>query len=280
MAEILQPTLDPSLPAYQPRKDIKLSGNLNGACSDTMPALVRLWIETFSKYYPDVKIDVPPPYDSNLGARELVKGNIDFAIISRQLRPENIAEFNARFGYDPLGVPIAIGSYRHFGFLGQLGLTGEWAEKPIHIYGIKSWDGIEDLIRQRVLSYDGKRGEWRDDIRFDSVFPVARRVADDRYGIGYTGLSYIDAAVKLLPLGENANGPFYPPTYENIARTSYPLNRFIFFNTNKPPSKPLNPVLAEFLRFILSREGQQIVLDHAIFLPLRREQAKKSQARF
>src|SRR5258708_1515569 len=70
MAEILQPTLDPSLPAYQPRKDIKLSGNLNGACSDTMPALVRLWIETFSKYYPDVKIDVPPPYDSNLGARE------------------------------------------------------------------------------------------------------------------------------------------------------------------------------------------------------------------
>src|ERR1700730_5755048 len=315
--EILQPVLDPSLPSYQPRRDIKLTGSFKGSCSDTMPALVKLWIAAFAKYYPNVKIDVEPPFDGNFGARELAKGNIDFAIISRQLRPENITDFRNRFGYDPLTVPISNGSYRHFGFLdalglfvnkdnpiekisfgqldallsstrhrgakpittwGQLGLTNEWADKPIHIYGIKPWDGIEDLIRQRVLSYRGQRGEWRPDIQFDSVFPTARRVADDRCGIGYTGLSYIDANVKMLPLGESDNGPFYAPTYENIALDRYPFNRVIFFNTNQPTTKQLNPALAEFLRFILSKEGQQLVLDHAIFLPFRRAQVQRSLA--
>src|SRR6266436_560456 len=100
--EILQPTLDPSLPAYQPRRDMKLSGRFKGMCSDTMPALVKMWIEGFRKYYPDVKLDVPPPYDGGLGAKELATGNLDFVFISRLLRPDDIADFKAKFGYDAL----------------------------------------------------------------------------------------------------------------------------------------------------------------------------------
>jgi phosphate transport system substrate-binding protein len=317
--EILQPALDPALPTYQPRKDIKLSGSLKGAASDTLPSLVKLWIAAFEKYYPNVKIEVPPPYDGNAGAKELVKQTIDFAFISRVLKPEDIRDFQSRFGYPPLSVPISGGSYRHFGFLdalaffvhkenpieklsfeqldailssthhrggpavtrwGQLGLTGDWMDKPIHIYGIKPWDGGEDLIRQKILSFGGRRGEWRDDISFETVFPIAGRVAEDKYGIGYTGLAYVDAGVKMLPLGEKVDGPFYAPTYENVAQFSYPLGRVIFLNINNPPSKSLDPVIAEFLRFILSRQGQQIVLDHAIFLPLREEQVKSSRALF
>jgi phosphate transport system substrate-binding protein len=316
--EILQPTLDPALAAYQPRRDIKISGDFKAACSDVLVKLVRLWITGFQKHYPNVKIDVPPPYAGSLGAKELVKGNLDFVFVSRELKPDDITEFKEKFGYDPLSVPICGGSYRHFGFLdaigffvhkenplekvtfdqldailsstrhrggapitkwGQLGLTGEWSDKPIHTYGIKPWNGFEEFIRQRVLSVDGKRGEWREDIHFDKVvFPVAGRVAVDRYGIGYSGIAYLDAGVKVLPLSSDPGGPFHAASYENVARAAYPLSRVLYFNTNKAPGKPLPPAVEEFLRFVLSREGQRIVLDEALYLPLRSSQVEISRA--
>jgi phosphate transport system substrate-binding protein len=315
--EILQPTIDPALPAYHARKDPKLSGNFKAACSDVLPRLVNLWVAGFRKYYPNVNISTPPPYAGSLGAKELVKGNLDFVFVSRELKPDDVTDFKAKFGYEPLSVPICGGSYRHFGFLdaigffvnkdnplekisfeqldavlsrtcyrgaepitkwGQLGLTGEWADKPIHIYGIQPWNGFEEFVRQRVLSRDGQRGEWKDGIHYDKVvFPLAGRIAGDRYGIGYSGLAYIDAGVKMLALAQNSRSPYYAPTYENVALTTYPLSRVLYFNINKAPDKPLNPAVEEFLRFILSREGQQIVLDEALYLPLRAAQVERSR---
>ena len=315
--EILQPMLDPALPAYHPRNDIQLSGEFKAACSDVLPRLVKLWITGFERHYPNVKINAAPPYAGSLGAKELVKGNLDFVFVSRELRPDDITEFQEKFGYAPLSVPIAGGSYRHYGFLdaigffvnqenpidkitfgqldailsrthhrggepitqwGQLGLTGEWANKPIHVYGIKPWNGFEEFVRQRVLSSNGKRGEWRDDITFDKVvFPVAKRVEGDRYGIGYSGLAYIDAGVKVLPLSPANGAPFYAPSYENVARAAYPLSRVLYFNINKAPGKALNPAVSEFLRYVLSREGQQAVLEEALFLPLRASQVEASR---
>ena len=316
--EILQPAIDTDLPAYRPREDAgKLSGSFKGACSDVLPDLVKRWITAFQRYYPDVKFDVGPPYAGSLGAQELVKSNLNFVVVSRELRPDDIKDFQAKFGYAPLSVPVSGGSYRHFGFLdtvaflvnkenpieklsfkqldailsrthfrggekitewGQVGLTGDWENKPIHMYGIKPWNGYEEFIRQRVLSIPGKRGEWREDIAFDKlVFPVAGRVATDRYGIGYTGLAYLDAGVKVLPVSPDDAGPFYAPTYDNVAQANYPLARLIYFNTNKVPGKPLDPALYEFLRFVLSRDGQQIVREQQIFLPLRAPQADSSR---
>lgn len=316
--EILQPTLDPALPAYEPRKDLKLSGEFKGASSDVLPGLVKRWAEKFKNYYPDVSISIAAPYAGSLGAKELVKETLDFAFVSRELKPEDLTDFKAKFGYDPLSVPVSGGSYRHFGFLdavgffvhkdnpleridfdqldaifsstrhrggapittwGQLGLNGDWADKPIRLYGIQPWNGFEEFIRQRVLSRDGRRGEWRSDIHFDkTVFPVAKRIAGDRYALGYSGIAYIDAPVKMLPLAADKGGRYVAPTYENVALAQYPLSRLIFFNTNKAPGKPLHPVLDEFLKFILSREGQQVVLDQAVFLPLRAQQADSSRA--
>ena len=254
----------------------------------------------------------------SLGAVELVKGDLDFVFVSRELKPEDIKEFKAKFGYDPLSVPVSGGSYRHYGALdavgffvnkdnpiekitfdqldamyssthhrggkaitrwGELGLTGEWADKPIKLYGIKPWNGFEEFIRQRVLSVGGKRGEWRDDIAFEKVvFPMAKNVAADRYGIGYSGIAYIDAGVRMLPLVANAGDQPQAATYENVALATYPLSRLTFFNANKAPGKPLNPALEEFLRFVLSREGQQVVLDHARYIPLRAAQVQSARA--
>jgi phosphate transport system substrate-binding protein len=316
--EILQPTLDASLQPYQPHADRKLTGKFKAASSDVLPGLAAMWIAAFRKYYPGVEIEVSPPYAGSLGAQELVKGNLDLVFVSRELRPDDISGFRAKFNYDPLSVPICGGTYRHFGFLdaigffvhkdnpiekitfqqldgilsstrhrgsaalnkwGDLGLAGEWADKPIHVYGVQPWNGFEEFVRQRVLSTPAKRGEWRDGIQFEKVvFPLAGRVAADRYGIGYAGLAYLDAAVKLLALAPENGGDAYPPTYENVAAAAYPLSRLVFLDLNRAPGKPLDSALQEFLRFILSREGQRIVLDQAVYLPLREAQAARSRA--
>jgi phosphate transport system substrate-binding protein len=315
--EVLQPTLDAALPAFVPRRE-KLSGTFKGAASDVLVVLAQKWFDKFRQYHPGVSLAISPPYAGSLGAIELVKGDLDFVFVSRELKPDDIKSFREKYGYDPLSVPISGGSYRHFGALdavgffvhkdnplekitfeqldaiysttrhrggkpiirwGDLGLTGEWADKPVKAWGIKPWNGFEEFVRQRVLSVGGKRGEWREDINYEKVvFPMAKRVAEDRYAIGYSGVAYLDSPVKVIALGEDKAKPFEPPTYEAVALATYPLTRLTFFNTNKAPGKPLNPALEEFLRFILSREGQQVVLDHGRYIPLRGHQVQDARA--
>jgi phosphate transport system substrate-binding protein len=315
--EVLQPALDAALPSYLPRKE-KLKGTFKGGASDVLAVLVQKWFDKFRTYHPEVELSISPPYAGSLGAVELVKERLDFVFVSRELRPDDVGDFRAKFGYDPLSVPVCGGSYRHFGALdavaffvhkdnplekltfdqldaiyssthlrggksatkwGDLGLTGEWADKPIKAYGVKPWNGFEEFVRQRILSAAGKRGEWRDDLAFEKVvFPMAKHVADDRYGIAYSGIAYLDRGVRVLPLSANAGDAPVAPTYENVALASYPLSRLVFFNVNKLPGKPLSPVLDELLRFVLSREGQQVVLDHAAYLPLRGNQVRTSRA--
>lgn len=316
--EARQPALDPALPAYVPRRDIELSGRFKGASSDVLTALTKSWIAAFQRHYPKVTLDLPPPYAGSLGAIELIKGDLQFVMVSRELKPTDITAFAEKFGYAPFSAPISGGTWRHFGFLdamaffvhpdnplkqltfdqidaiystthhrggqpittwGQLGLTGEWADKPIHVWGVKPWNGFEEFIRQRALSVGDKRGEWRPDVNFtETVFPLSPAVAADRYALAYSGLAYIDDNVKLLGLVPPSGGPAVLPDYDEVSAGRYPLSRLVFFNTNKRPGQPLDPVLEEFLRFILSREGQQIILDQAVFLPLRADQAAASRA--
>ena len=315
--ELLQPTVDPALPAFAPRHGPEMSGHLKGAASDVLAVLTKQWVAAFQKFYPHVVIDVPPPYAGSLGALELIKGDIDFVTVSRELKPSDVSGFRARFGYDPFSLPISGGTFRHFGFLdaivffvhrdnplnqltftqldavlsnsrlrgaapittwGQLGLTGEWADKPIHVWAVKPWNGFEEFVRQRVLSTGTHRGEWRSDLNFgETVFPISPHVAEDRYALGYAGLAYVGDGVKLLALSTDDSPNFVPPDYSAVARGTYPLSRLVYLNVNKAPGKPLSPVLDEFARFILSREGQQVILDEAVFLPLRAATAAHSR---
>jgi phosphate transport system substrate-binding protein len=326
--ELLQPTLDPALPAFEPAHDAsRLRGDYRGGASDVLASLSKRWVAGFREHYPEVNLIVDPPYAGSLGAAELIKGHLDCVFVSRELRPADIQGFRAAFAYAPLSVPISGGSYRHFGFLdalglvvnltnpiqqlsfdqldavlsttrhrggapittwGQLGLTGHWADQPIRIYGVKPWNGFEEFIRQRVLNHDGRRGEWRPGeatpttpadphVHWDStVFQIAREVARDPLALGYTGLAYVDEPVKLLALSAHAGDPVHPATYEEVALASYPLSRMTYLNLNKRPGTPLDPVLAELARFILSRQGQQVVREQGVFLPLRTPQATTS----
>lgn len=318
-AEPLQPGLDPRLTEFAPSLDSEVSGRYNGTTSDILPGLVNAWIAAFAAYYPNVNIVISPPFAGSLGMLDVIEGRLDFVFVSRELKPTDIESFNAKYGYAPFTVAISGGSYRHYGFLdaigffvhpdnpitgltlqqldslfsttrnrggsqittwGELGLGGAWKAQPVHLYGIKPWNGFEEFVRQRVLDFDGKRGEWRQDIRFSpTAFPVATQVAADVYGIGYTGLAYLTDPVRVLPLSAaNDGGDYLAPTYENVASADYPLARLMYFNANRPPGSSLDPALEEFLRFILSRQGQQIILDQAIYLPLRSDQAAGSLA--
>ncbi len=326
--ELLQPTLDTSLPSFAPAYDSQqLTGDFHCAASDVLAVLSKNWIQQFHTYYPGVNVSVDPPYAGSLGAVELSNGNLDCVFVSRELRPSDVQGFRDAYGYDPLSVPISGGSYRQFGFLdavgfavnprnpidhlsfdqldailsttharagqpittwGQLGLTGDWADKPIHIYGVKPWNGFEEFVRQRVLSVGGTRGEWRSADATDStpadpqvhweptVFKLAGLIADDPYALGYTGLAYIDQPVKVLALSERAGDPPVAPTYDEVAAARYPLSRLTYLNMNKRPGAPLEPALSELTRFIVSQQGQQVVRDQGIFLPLRANQSLAS----
>jgi len=134
----------------------------------------------------------------------------------------------------------------------------------VHALGLRYRVGAKPLVGLRCTA--------------DLVFPMAKDIAGDKYAIGYSGLAYVDAPVKLIAVVDKPGGKPQAPSYENVARATYPLSRLTFFNTNKAPGKPLSPILAEFLRFVLSQEGQQVVLDHASYIPLRAEQAQSSRA--
>ena len=317
--ELLQPTLDKELSTFVPKESKDLAGDMRGAASDVLADLASRWIAAFRVYYPNVHISVPPPYSGQVGAKELVKGDIDFALVSRELVPSDIVSFRAKYGYAPLSIPIMGGTYRHFGFLdavaffvnkdnpineltfkqldgllsttyyrgsapirtwGQLGLKAEWYDKKIEVYAVKPWNGFEEFVRERVLCINNttvKRGEWRKDLHFsETVFPISPAVASDKYAIGYSGLAYLTPGVKLIAVSESETGRIVPPTYDEIAKANYPLSRLVYINLNKNPSKVINPILNEFIRFIVSKEGQSVVLDQAVYIPLRVSQSAAS----
>jgi phosphate transport system substrate-binding protein len=323
--ELLQPTLDSGLRSFRPvYGKTQLRGDLKCAASDVLPGVAKAWAAKLRQYYPKVNVSVDPPYAGSLGAIELIKGNLDCVFVSRELKPTDVSTFRDAFGYAPFSVPISGGSYRHFGFLdavgfavnkdnpieglsfdqldrilsttnnrggtpirtwGELGLTGDWADEPIHIVGIQPWNGFEEFVRQRVMDSGGKRGEWRgettpdEDVTFHkTVFDVAGDVARDKYALGFTGMAYVDEPVKMIALSDHDGGPSAAPSYENVARATYPLSRLIYLNSNNDPAKPANPVLSELTRLILSRQGQQIVSDQAVYVPLRAQQVAQSRA--
>ncbi|MFD7154181.1 PstS family phosphate ABC transporter substrate-binding protein [Kribbella sp. NPDC059898] len=319
--ELLQPTLDSSLPVYKPLGRNQLRGSYDCGASDVLAALSKDWVREFTRMYPKVTINLDPPYAGSLGALALIDGKLDCVFVSRELKPSDDVAFRAKFGYGPTSIPISGGSYRHFGFLdsmgfvvnasnpisklsfdqldrllssthnrggtpirtwGDLGLTGDWKDKPIHIYGIKPWNGFEEFVRERVLDYNGNRGEWRSadtdpQVSWDTtVFKQAERVKNDPYGIAYTGVAYVDQPVKVLSLSNHDNDPAYAPTYENVASAQYPLSRLVYLNLNKTPGRSMDPVMQELIKFVISKQGQGVVGKQAVFLPLRGFQSAAS----
>lgn len=300
--ETLHAEPDRTLSPYKPEG--QLSGSLRAVQSDTTPGMVELWIQGFSKYHPHLTIQADIE-GSGAAGPALTNRTADFGLIAREMLPQEEAPFEKKFGYKPFEIAIAGGSYRTVAFTdaltffvhkdnpieklsftqldaiysktrhrgyphdiatwGQLSLTGEWADQPIHLVGVKAPNGFEYFLKLRVLN----NGEWKDQITVrDTVHPLASLVAADRYAIGYAGIGYLTDGVKPLAVAENDRGTYYKGNFEEVAAQKYPLSRLLYVYANRVPGKPLDPKLKEFLCYILSLEGQQAVARDGIFLPL------------
>lgn len=296
--------VDPACPVYQPAQ--RLSGTLTTIGSDSLAEEMKLWADMLHGVHPDVNIIIKP-IGSDRSAKALIDGSSQFAYSGRPMPANEIAAIKAAWGYPPLRVfvsgsdpnkpttthPQAVwinaknplraltfkqvdaifsdslkrGAPKNITTWGELGLTGEWANAPIHKYALNATGGPGIYVRETLLL----GATWNSsvkDIREEKVIPEG--VAKDPYAIGLTGLPYGTPEVRALALAVNEGETYVEPTLFNFLNHSYPLSRFNYLYINKPPGKPLDPVIKELLHVALSRQGQEAALQ-AHYLPLNTE---------
>jgi len=292
--------VDSSLAAYQ--KASGVSGNINSVGSDTMNNMMALWAETFRKMYPNVKIQIEGK-GSGTAPPALIAGTSQFGPMSRPMRTTEIDQFEAKYGYKPTQmrtsydalavyvnkdnpldkltlaqVDALFSKTRRRGgkgaaTWGTLGLTGDWASRPISLYGRNSASGTYGFFKEHVLH----NGDYKDEVKEQpGSASVVQGVTEDRFGVGYSGIGYKTSGVKALQLAEKDK--FFDGAYANVTSGKYPLSRFLYIYVNKAPGKPLDPLVKEYLKLILSKEGQEVVVKDG-YLPLPANLVKEELAK-
>ncbi len=280
--------LDPALQAYKAVSGV--SGNLRSVGSDTLNNLEALWSEGFKREYPGVKISIEGK-GSSTAPPALIEGTAQFGPMSREMKPKEIDDFEKKFGYKPSRVRVAVdslavfvnkdnpikcltlkqldgifsktrkGGGKNIKTWGDLGLTGEWMDKPISIYGRNSASGTYAYFKEIALF----QGDYKDSVKEQpGSSAVVQGIASDKYAIGYSGVGYKTADVKTVALAVK-EGKCYDATAENAYSEDYPLSRFLYIYFNKNPNQPLDPLRAEFLKYVFSKEGQQIVIKDGFY---------------
>lgn len=293
--------VDPALPNYQPAPT--LTGTISAAGDDDMETLMRGWVALFNQAHPKVEFHLD--VDSSATApKALAAGTAQISFVGRKMIPPELALVSKAWGHEPLPVIVSGGTYddkemthaevvwvnpanpirgltlaqldavygtqrrrgaaRPANTWGDLGLTGEWAGKPIHAFRYKSV-GASEFFKETAL----KGGPWRENVKFfDNVRDVPPAVVKDRYSIGLAGLGFAKGSeARAVPIAVTMGETFVEPSRDNVASRKYPLSRVVYIYVNKPPGKPANPAIKEFLRAVLSKEGQTIALKEG-YLPL------------
>jgi phosphate transport system substrate-binding protein len=297
--------LDPGLKTYEAVSGV--SGNLSSIGSDTLNNLMTLWAETFYKFYPNVKIQIEGK-GSTTAPPALISGTAQLGPMSRPMRGTEIDEFEKRYGYKPTPIRVAVDALavfvnkdnpiqcltmeqldavfsksRRSGYKediktwGQLGLTGDWANRPLSLYGRNSASGTYGFFKEHAL----KNGDYKDEVKEQpGSASVVQGVTVDRYAIGYSGIGYSTPGVRAVPLAAKAGDKCYEASVENAYDGSFPLARFLYVYINKPPGKPLEPLTHEFVKLVVAKEGQEVVIKDGYFpIPaaIAREEATKVQ---
>ncbi|MBM3563931.1 MAG: phosphate ABC transporter substrate-binding protein [Alphaproteobacteria bacterium] len=259
-----------------------LSGKLKSVGSDTMLHEMELWAEGFQSIYPNAKIDIEGK-GSSTAPPALLSGNAQLGPMSRQMTPDEIGAFEAKLGYKPTGVLVAIdalaiyvhkdnplqcismeqlervfaadpksGAGKSIRVWGELGLTGEWASKPIAMYSRNTLSGTYKFFKQNVLS----GGAFKDDIQMQvGSEAVVSAVGGDKFAMGYSGIGYKTSGVRAVPVGAVGKG-CYEASFDNTYSRKYPLARGLYIYLLKDPKKPIDTLSGEFVKYVLSRDGQ------------------------
>jgi phosphate transport system substrate-binding protein len=285
-----QVKLDPDLAKYKVVSGV--SGNVSSVGSDTLNNLMTHWAESFQKFYPNAKVQIEGK-GSSTAPPALISGTAQLGPMSREMKGTEIDAFEKRYGYKPTPIRTSVDalavfvnkdnpikclsvaqvdaifskSRRHghkedISTWSQVGLTGEWANKPISLYGRNSASGTYGFFKEHTL----KNGDYKDAVKEQpGSASVVQGVTVDRYGIGYSGIGYATAGVRAVPLSEKDGGKCVEATADNAYSGSYPLSRFLYVYVNKAPGKPLDPLTREFVKLIVSREGQEGVVKDGYF---------------
>jgi len=287
--------VDPGIPAYKAVSGV--SGNLSSVGSDSLNNVMTLWAEKFNKLYPNVKIQIEGK-GSTTAPPALIAGTAQLGPMSREMKGTEIDAFEKKFGYKPTKIRVAVDALavfvnkdnpitclavpqvdavfsksRRAGYQenvktwGQLGLTGDWAQRPVSLFGRNSASGTYGFFKEHAL----KNGDFKDEVKEQpGSASVVQGVTVDRFGIGYSGIGYATSGVKAVPLSAKAGDPCHAATTEEAYSGGYPLARFLYVYVNKAPGKALDPLVREFVKMVLSQEGQEGVVKDGYFpLPLK-----------
>jgi phosphate transport system substrate-binding protein len=273
--------LDQTLPAYQVVSGI--SGQIRSIGSDTLGHEAALWAKGFQELYPDVKIEIEAT-GSATAPPALLEGASQFGPMSRAMSAEESAAFEKKYGYQVSSFRVAIDALaiyvnkdnpiqclavqqlnRIFSSTrrtaaggdiktwGEVGLTGEWAAKPIALFGRNSISGTYEFFREIALF----SGDYKTEVKQQpGSEAVVQEVASDRFAIGYSGIGYRTDGVRAVPLALSPGGTCYDTSAEATLSGKYPFARYLRVYLNKKPSQPLDPLRAEFIKYILSKDGQ------------------------
>ncbi len=295
--------LDESLPSYAKVEGV--TGNLNSIGSDTLNNLMALWTEGFRALYPNVNIQVEGK-GSSTAPPALIEGTAQLGPMSRSMKSSEIDAFEKKYGYKPTAINVAVdalavfvhqdnpiagmtmqqvdsifsGTFKRGGSdittWGQLGLTGDWANRPISLYGRNSASGTYGFFKEHALS----KGDFKSTVKEQpGSSAVVTGIGNDIYGIGYSGIGYKTAGVRALPLGEVA-GDYKEGNPENAISGDYPMARYLMIYVNLKPGESMDKLTKEFLHFVLTKQGQEVVVKDGYFpLPadLVAEELKKLQ---
>ena len=299
-AVMAEAKVDADLPDYT--KASGISGNLSSVGSDTLANMMTLWAEEFKRQYPNVNIQIQAA-GSSTAPPGLTEGTSNIGPMSRKMKDKEIEAFEKRYGYKPLAIPVAIDAlavYVHkdnpikgmsiaevdaifsstrkckhdkdISNWGDLGMTGNWANKDLQLYGRNSVSGTYGYFKKKGLC----KGDFKNTVNEQpGSASVVQSVSASINGIGYSGIGYKTSGVKAVALSKKGDGKYVDATSENAVTGAYPLSRFLYVYVNKHPNKPLAPLEREFLKMVLSKTGQEVVVKDG-YIPVPARIAKKT----
>lgn len=296
--------VDPELPDYRKTKK-SVSGKINSVGSDTMNNLMALWCEGFKKRYPRIKCQIEGK-GSGTAPPALIKGTSQFGPMSRAMKAKEIDGFEKEFGYKPVAIPTSVdmlavfvnkespvkclsikqvdaafsktrrcGARTRAEKWDDLGVGGGWGDRVVTLYGRNSASGTYGYFKKKALC----KGDYLDSVKEQpGSASVVQGIEKDRYAIGYSGIGYRTSGVRAIAIS-GKDGKCAEPTVENVSGGQYPLARHLFLYVNKKPNRKLDTLRKEFLKFVLSKQGQRIVVKDG-YIPLDNKTVRKFRKKY